>query len=168
MSGFESDEYKYYNNIWTLAREESNAGAPLMHDGHPVYKVRQPFITLYLWWEQKTLATGAWVVTDTVGTWNGLAPLWSMFYKKMVCPQDVDRWDGPQENGVVENNFKVEAAPCCSEIVWSGSSAGSFTFTRNDNMINEEYPVYVTGNSTEAIYMWWMWHGGVGHWVTNR
>ena len=31
---------------------------------------------------------------------------------------------------------------------------------------NEGYPFYKQKNSDN--YMWWMWHGSVGHWVVNK
>ena len=30
---------------------------------------------------------------------------------------------------------------------------------------NDGYPYYKLRG--QEIYMWWMWHGPVGHWVTN-
>ena len=44
---------------------------------------------------------------------------------------------------------------------------GEWTIAYEDlftKMMNDEYPMYT---NTLGLYMWWMWHGEVGHWVIN-
>ena len=56
--------------------------------------------------------------------------------------------------------MKISADPCCKEISWNGKTTFSMT-----GQINEEYPVYKAEKDGKEIFMWWMWHGDVGHWV---
>ena len=74
------------------------------------------------------------------------------------CPESKKKWEL-----VTSKNFKVAADPCCAEISWNGKT----TFTKADQ-INEEYNVYKAEKDGKDIFMWWMWHGAVGHWVVNE
>ena len=62
--------------------------------------------------------------------------------------------------------MKIDESPCCDEIIWD-ENGNLHTWTRTE-AINEEYHVYQTQRNGETIYMWWMWHDSVGHWVINK
>ena len=77
-----------------------------------------------------------------------------------ACPQTIKSWEDNLENG---NGFTLVPSPCCSSIQWDdGNNIKTWTMT---NSVNEEYPIY---SNTDGNFMWWMWHGKVGHWVVNK
>ena len=76
------------------------------------------------------------------------------------CPQDKPNWEI-----ISQTDFSISSAPCCQALDWTmGQSNGVFTVTEQ---FNEEYPVYETSYEGGSLFMWWMWHDNVGHWVIN-
>jgi len=83
-------------------------------------------------------------------------------YGDFECAQNKPMWEIISQTG-----FEINAAPCCQTLEWSKDGEnGVFTAT---NQINEEYPVYqTTSQNGQTLFMWWMWHDTVGHWVINQ
>ena len=54
---------------------------------------------------------------------------------------------------------------CCKTLVWTGSLGRKTTFTLGTQAI-DGYPVYE--NASENLYLWWQYHGDVGHWSVNE
>ena len=77
-----------------------------------------------------------------------------------ACPQDAASWKDGSGSSVTVG---VAVSPCCDTIEWDdGTDVTTWTKTAS---FNEEYPVYA---DTNGNFMWWMWHGAVGHWVINK
>ena len=77
-----------------------------------------------------------------------------------ACPQDAAAWEDGNGSSVTVG---VTASPCCDSIEWQdGSDVKTWTKTTS---FNEEYPIY---SNPDGNFLWWMWHGSVGHWVINK
>ena len=82
-----------------------------------------------------------------------------------ACPQDAFAWEDARGiiAAVTQVPVSIAASPCCDSIEWNdGTEVKTWTKISGHN---EEYPVY---SNTDGNYMWWMWHGPVGHWVVNQ
>ena len=77
-----------------------------------------------------------------------------------ACAQDAAAWEDANGSSVT---VSVTASPCCDSIEWiDGDEVKTWTKTTS---LNEEYPIY---SNTDGNFMWWMWHGPIGHWVVNQ
>lgn len=71
--------------------------------------------------------------------------------------------------------FRSEQFPCSPRLViqnligtWLSHIDGLWGYAvdaQGNYLTNAGYPYYKQRGSN--MYMWWMWHGNVGHWVVN-
>ena len=105
---------------------------------------------------------GHWVVNPVAGTHVAAALGGDVMRTKLgdfACPQHKTEWEE-----ITQTDFKVSSAPCCDRIYWNKDGETELFIATDD--INEEYPIYQS-NQHSNIFMWWMWHGSIGHWVVN-
>ena len=113
-----------------------------------------------MWWMWHG-AVGHWVINESPGSHGG--DRMKSSFGDFGCPQDKTEWEGDASS----NAFSITPAPCCDEILWEREDLGNQVWTKT-NQINEEYHVYKTQIDGDDVFMWWMWHATVGHWVINK
>ena len=113
-----------------------------------------------MWWMWHG-DVGHWVINQTPGIHGG--DRMKSIHGDFSCPQNKPEWEGPASSQAL----KIDQSQCCKSVLWRSKNNPDRTFVRT-NRINSYYPVYQTEIDGEPVYMWWMWHGTVGHWVINK